>query len=287
MRSAVATAVVALLATATLVGPAAGEPAPAPGELWSNFPLEQPADSRPPRTSRPVEPADSGPPPTSQPVSPPRPVSTVPVDASEESSTTGVLLGLGAAAAVAAAAGGALVYGRRRRTPSATSEQDGSEPVAIKVARPIGRATPRVATGGGRSVAVAEPSARVAAPRAEPATRVAAPRAEPSLFEVLSPRLRLEEDVEEAAARVGASAPLAGEIQWWRGYLKSHFFVEVDPPLDQPIESQAFRASGDDAPEQNDVAVEAHKGLVEWLVAAGWERDGRGEHWFSDRFRKD
>jgi hypothetical protein len=100
------------------------------------------------------------------------------------------------------------------------------------------------------------------------------PRADASVAEAHSPQLAVDEQVEQVC-----------EIVWWRGYIKSQFYVEADPPLDREIASRAFRARGSDAPEQSAAAVAAHEALVEALASAGWAREGRGAHWFSDRFR--
>lgn len=118
---------------------------------------------------------------------------------------------------------------------------------------------------------------------AEPPVRVAPPRPDPALVEVLSTRLRVDETVEAEDFEAELSLPLrVCEIKWWRGYVKSRFYVDVDGV----VESPAFRSLRSDEPDRNEAAVAAHAGLVERLIAASWETHGHGEHWFSDRFRK-
>jgi len=109
------------------------------------------------------------------------------------------------------------------------------------------------------------------APVAAPLVRVTPVKADPLPVEAVSPQHRSEQQVEQAC-----------EIQWWRGYLKGQFYVEGD----RTVASRAVRASGIDAPQQSDAAVAAYEALVTELVSAGWERDGRGAHWFSERFRR-
>ena len=75
------------------------------------------------------------------------------------------------------------------------------------------------------------------------------------------------------------------EIASWRGYVKWQFYVKSQSPL-EVFSSPYFRARGNGAPERTDAALRAHAPLVEKLIAAGWEQDGRGEHWYSERFRR-
>jgi len=104
---------------------------------------------------------------------------------------------------------------------------------------------------------------------------------------VLSPRRGFNERV-EADAETQEPESQVCEILWWSGYLKGQFYVLTDRPLvtGQPLESPMFRARGSDGPERTDAAVAAHESLVAALAAGGWERDGRGLHWYSDRFRR-
>jgi hypothetical protein len=57
-------------------------------------------------------------------------------------------------------------------------------------------------------------------------------------------------------------------------------------PHEATLVSPFFRAPGKGVPEQTDVALHAHAVLVEALVAAGWEPEGYGEEWFSERFQR-
>jgi hypothetical protein len=77
------------------------------------------------------------------------------------------------------------------------------------------------------------------------------------------------------------------EIECWRGYVKWQFHVKSPSPLEASFSSPYFRAVGGMAPEQTDAALRAHGALVEKLTAAGWERDGRGEDWFAERFQRE
>lgn len=234
MRLGLVAAVLFLAAAVAATGHAA--PAPPPGELWSEFPLE-------PR----VETARAAP-------SPNRTTPRLAAQATKgESLGPWLLLALGAAAAMATLATvGAL------GVPIVRSRQE---------------------------------NGAIAAPPAGPAVRptefaVNDVRPEPpeqSLVEVLSPHTRLHEaEQEEAETR----AEEVCEIVWWRGYVKSQFYVESDSPLDEVLVSRLFRFRGREEPEQVGAAADAHRALVEDLRAAGWVPDGRGERWFSERFRR-
>ena len=76
------------------------------------------------------------------------------------------------------------------------------------------------------------------------------------------------------------------EIACWRGYVTWQFYVESESPREASLASPYFRAPGKGVPEQTDVALHAHAVLVETLVAAGWEPEGYGEEWFSERFQR-
>ena len=76
------------------------------------------------------------------------------------------------------------------------------------------------------------------------------------------------------------------EIECWRGYVKSQFYVASDRPLEPAITSPFFRAGGGAAPERTETASQAYRELVEKLAAAGWIPAGHGDHWFSQRFRR-
>ena len=151
---------------------------------------------------------------------------------------------------------------KRARSPERTRPAERTRPEAPVLAQPqpsVRPLTPAV-TRRGPSAAVAEPLVALTPPPADPTP-------------VEAPRPRLEEQFEHVC-----------EIRWWRGYVKGQFYAEADPPLDWPVESAAFRPRGRDRPEQSDEAVAAHAALVEELCSAGWEQDGRGAYWYSDRF---
>ncbi len=174
-----------------------------------------------------------------------------------------LLLLLRAGPATAAAVAG-LSYRRHRTSRPPPRDQDRAEPRdAPELAEPLERAIRSAAALDGLSTAVAEPPVRATA------------RADSSPIQTLSPQVAVDEQVEQVC-----------EILWWRGYIKSQFYVEADPPLSREITSRAFRARGSDAPEQDTAAVAAYEALVEALASAGWAREGRGAHWFSDRFRR-
>ena len=133
----------------------------------------------------------------------------------------------------------------------------------------------------------------------DPATQ----RGEPSLVEMLSPRLRLDEQPEQPEqpepeqpeqpeqAEQGDSAPAPPapgtcEIRWSPRWPGSRFYVEAEPSLSEPIESLAFLARGRTAPARNIAAVAAHEVVLQGLAAAGWKPDGHGTLWFSDRFKR-
>ena len=77
------------------------------------------------------------------------------------------------------------------------------------------------------------------------------------------------------------------EIACWRGYVTWQFYVESGVAargVARPHRTSARPARG--VPEQTETALHAHAALVEKLVAAGWEPEGYGEDWFSERFQR-
>ena len=255
IRRAVAVVAATVGGLTILAGPGFAGPAPTPAleELWSEFPLESPEQA----------PALRQPPPTN----PASRVSTRPADSRDDSAAPWILLGLGAAAAAATVS---LAY-RRRLSTLEPPEQLRKERRASTTHRPARITTSRAPAGNRPSRTVAETPVHIGAVRGSS-----------SFVGVLSPRPRLDEPAEERSAEPAASGLQLCEIRWWRGYLKSQFYVEADPPL----ESRAFRARGSDGHQPSDEAVAAHAAFVEELVAAGWEPHGSGVHWYSDRFRK-
>lgn len=240
MRLRLVAATLVLAAAVATAGHAA--PAPTPGKLWSEFPLDPPAEKAP---------APPGPSPT------PAPRAAAEVTENEPP-TPWLLLALGAAAAAVAVATVGVSIMRTRQEGGATTSPPPRAP-ATPTARPV-----EVAAHSVRSEATEPPG--------------------PSLIEVLSPHARLDEPEQDEAE---AGAEEACEIAWWRGYVKSQFYVQANSPLDEVLESRLFRFRGGEEPEQAGAAADAHRALVEDLAAAGWVPDGRGEHWFSERFRRE
>jgi hypothetical protein len=105
-----------------------------------------------------------------------------------------------------------------------------------------------------------------------------------TLLDVLSPQARLAGQLEVPQPEPEPELQVC-EIACWRGYVTWQFYVESEAPLGVFDSSAYFRARGRDTPERADATLRAHAALVEQLTAAGWEPDGRGEHWYSDRFR--
>jgi hypothetical protein len=105
-----------------------------------------------------------------------------------------------------------------------------------------------------------------------------------TLVDVLSPQARLARDDE--LDHESGSAPETCEIVAWRGYVKWQFHARSQPPAEESFFSPYFRSRGRAEPEQTAAARLAYAELVEKLIAAGWAQDGRGEQWFSARFRR-
>lgn len=171
-------------------------------------------------------------------------------------------------AALGAAAG---FVGRRRggyRPQSETDIRPEAEREAVSTAdRPLPTAASPSATG---SVAVAS------RPRTDGAT----------LIETLSPRARLADPLYAEGIETDHATHEVCEIACWRGYVTWQFYVESESPNEARLVSPYFRAPGKGVPEQTDVALNAHAVLVEKLVTAGWEPEGYGEEWFSERFQR-
>jgi len=255
MSRAIAAALV--LAATALLAPASAtaQPAPNPAPLWSEFPLEPLVETVP--TSTTPAPAlqqsvreDSG--------------------VAKDERTAGFLILVGAALAA-----GVGFVGRRRigkKRPQGGEVQQEPERAAVHTfERPAPPVASASATG---SVAVAS---RSRARTATPGT---------TLVETLSPQARFADQLEEAESGAELETHQTCEIACWRGYVTWQFYVESESPREASLVSPYFRAPGKGAPEQTDVALHAHAALVEVLVAAGWEPEGYGEEWYSERFQR-
>lgn len=255
MRFPTAAALV-LVATALLV-PAPTNAAPAPGELWSEFPLEPGSATTPTGTA-------------------PAPVRVV-----EQQPPPGEATGAGGQAVWVVILVGAVVAGsvglvaRHRRSPGR------QEPDRVSTPQPTHAVATSDRPASGAATSTTAPVLIVNRPWTVVATRTS-----PTLIESLSPQARLADQLEDRASDVETEIYQVCEIACWRGYVKWRFYVESESPLDQSFVSPYFRARGERAPEQSDDALRAHAVLVETLVASGWEPEGYGEDWFSERFQR-
>ena len=256
MNRAIAAALV--LAATALLAPASaiGQAAPNPDPLWSEFPL-QPLVETVPTSSTPAPALE-------------QPVREDPsVRRGDSDRTAGFLILVGAAVAAGAGFVGRRRVGRRR--DSGGEIQREPERAAVHA---FERPVPPVASASATPVAVASrPRARTATPGT-------------TLIETLSPQARLADQLEEEETGAELETHQTCEIACWRGYVTWQFYVESESPHDVSLASPYFRAPGKGAPEQSDVALQAHAMLVEALVEAGWEPEGYGEEWFSERFQR-
>jgi len=252
MSRAIAAALV--LAATALLAPAfaSAQPAPAPGELWSEFPLQPVVETVP--TSSGAAPA------VEQPAT-----REDPAVGRNDDRTTGFLILVGATLVAGAGLAGRRLLGKRRQ-PGEELERS-PEPAAVHTFGPVPAGASPSAAG---SVAVAS------RPRARAAT----------IVETLSPQARLAERLEETESDADGATHQVCEIACWRGYVTWQFYVESESQRDASPVSPYFRAPGKGVPEQTDDALHAHAVLVEALVAAGWEPEGYGEEWFSEQFQR-
>jgi hypothetical protein len=254
MTRAIAAALV-LAASALLVpGSAIAQAAPDPNPLWSEFPL-QPLVETVPTSSTPAPPAREQPVPENQTVG-------------ENDRTAGFLILVGAAMAAGVGFVGRRRFGRRQQ-PQGEVQPEPERAAVHTFERPVPAGGSGGATG---SVAVATRSR----------TRAVMPG---TLIETLSPQARLADELQGAESETELETHEVCEIACWRGYVTWQFYVELDPPR-EALSSPYFRAPGKGAPEQTEPALAAHAVLVEKLVAAGWEPEGYGEEWFSERFQR-
>jgi hypothetical protein len=175
--------------------------------------------------------------------------------------TAGFLILVGAALGAGASFVGRQRVGKPRR-PDGELQTEPDRAAVDAVERPAPPVAPANATG---SVALAS------RPRSGAATSGT------TLIETLSPQARLADKLETHQVC---------EIACWRGYVTWQFYVESDSPDEPRLVSPYFRAPGKGVPEQTDVALNARAVLVGALVAAGWEPDGYGEEWYSERFQR-
>jgi zinc-ribbon domain len=89
----------------------------------------------------------------------------------------------------------------------------------------------------------------------------------------------------------GASAAAGDEctIVWWRGYVRSGFYAVATgghARSGEPLGTSLFRRLGGGAPVPEGRALEAHRALVERMQSEGWDRVGRGAHWYETRFHR-
>jgi hypothetical protein len=91
-------------------------------------------------------------------------------------------------------------------------------------------------------------------------------------------------------ALISEVAPLeegACEIEWFRGYVKSRFYVVLEEPElggDRLVESPWFAwRKADPAPPALPEIVAARDALLVKLEREGWEPYGRGGAWYSQR----
>jgi hypothetical protein len=80
------------------------------------------------------------------------------------------------------------------------------------------------------------------------------------------------------------------EIVWWRGYVKSEFYVHAvgaDRGAYEFARSRQFWWRKTEAPPADHKGARvAHNALVEKLRAAGWEPLGKASPWYAQRFRR-
>jgi len=186
----------------------------------------------------------------------------------DDDRTAGFLILVGAALAAGAGFVGRRRVGKRRQPGEGGEDQRTPEPAAVhSFERPVSAAPSKSAAG---SVALAS------------RTRTSGT----TLVETLSPQARLAERQQETEHGTEVETHQVCEIACWRGYVTWQFYVESESPREAKLVSPYFRGPGKGAPEQTDVALHAHAVLVEQLVADGWEPEGYGEEWYSERFQR-
>ena len=253
-----AAAALVLAATALLMpGSAIAQSAPNPDPLWSEFPL-QPLVETVPTSSTPAPALEEEPVRENQTVG-------------ENDRTAGFLILVGAALAAGVGFVGRRRFGKRQQ-PDAEVQPEPERGAVHTFERPVPAGA---SAGAGGAAAVASRT------RSRPVT----PRG--TLVETLSPQARLADQLEGAESGTELETHQVCEIACWRGYLTWQFYVELESEREASLSSPYFRAPGKGGvPEQTETALLAHAALVEKLVAAGWEPEGYGEDWFSERFQR-
>lgn len=121
-----------------------------------------------------------------------------------------------------------------------------------------------------------------------------APPPPPAVARVVAPATMIERDPEPPAGpelvptAVVALPPDSCRIAWWRGYVRSRFYAYEENGGGEPklvAESPLFSWHSNEPPPKSAAALAAYASLLNALEGLGWEPDGRGEDWFSARFR--
>jgi hypothetical protein len=89
-------------------------------------------------------------------------------------------------------------------------------------------------------------------------------------------------------AKLQALARSAGEIRWWRGYVKSAFYAVVRDDGEERVLAQSpmFRWRGASQPPREPATEDALRVLIEALEARGWTVSGGGTDWYALRLRR-
>jgi hypothetical protein len=253
-----AAAALVLAATALLVpGFAIAQTAPNPDPLWSEFPL-QPLVETVPTSTTPAPVVEEAPVPENQTVG-------------ENDRTAGFLILVGAALAAVVGFVGRRRLGKRQQ-PDGEVQPQPERGAVHTFERPV----PATASPGASG-----------SPAVATRTRSRAVTQGGTLVETLSPQARLADQLEEVESETELETHQVCEIACWRGYVTWQFYVELESEREASLSSPYFRAPGKGGvPEQTETALLAHAALVEKLVAAGWEPEGYGEDWFSERFQR-
>jgi hypothetical protein len=169
------------------------------------------------------------------------------------------------------------------------------EALALSVAIAFYEHAAAAANGGTQTAAPEECEAEPALPQPdegwEEPLRLAAPSraagAGPAnLPWRLQPSLRatgLETNPLPIAPGVASTKADLCQIQLWRGYLASTFYVRVG---EEVLESRSFRWRGAGTPPDTAHPRAAYEELVSRLAARGWQAAARGPYWFATEFSR-